>query len=61
MFEYAADCYNRYREVIGKRMPYEMLKAKQREKMTALFGETVLWMPLNRRPDGHVRLLEPKF
>lgn len=26
-----------------------------------MFGETVLWMPLDRNPDGHIRHLEPKF
>ena len=61
MTEYAAEMYNRYREVKGKRTPYELLKGKQRTKPMALFGETVLWMPLNRHPEGHVRHLEPKF
>ena len=61
MTEYAAEMYNRHREVLNKRTPYELLKGRQRAKPMALFGETVLWLPLNRKPDGHVRQLEPKF
>ena len=61
MTEYAADMYNTHREVVGKRTPYELLKGRQRTRPVAMFGETVLWMPLDRNPDGHIRHLEPKF